>query len=365
MPISPALSAMMCDGMGWFEEADYKRILLTYDRVYYLLPQLTVEFRDVHGSLRNMLFPVRFESAEEFEVQSFRPDDSVRELLIDASRADAADSGFRQDVAQIPPEERLYTWRVVNADGDISGGRSLGLKPEEEVLAHAILLNKFLLAADSAACIPISGKHYIHALLSRKFQRALANVADRVPEALPVALRDKDVRHDAVLQQVVSALVSDEELNHRTYGDILTFKAANRQLFERFSLLTRSLVDAVRTLPSERTFARDVEDLVNTRVWSEKAEVDEALRAAWRTAFSSGAKHVVKGDMFETAVRPGLAGVALGVVPGLTLASLPMAALLGPAVAVASWALLQAVEYFQKRNEAQQHGLYYIMRFTR
>lgn len=34
--LSPALAAMMCDGMGWFSRLDYKRMLLVYDQIYYL-----------------------------------------------------------------------------------------------------------------------------------------------------------------------------------------------------------------------------------------------------------------------------------------------------------------------------------------
>jgi len=34
MDSSPTLSAIMCDGMGWFSDIDYKRMLLTYDEIY-------------------------------------------------------------------------------------------------------------------------------------------------------------------------------------------------------------------------------------------------------------------------------------------------------------------------------------------
>jgi len=54
----------------------------------------------------------------------------------------------------------------------------------------------------------------------------------------------------------------------------------------------------------------------------------------------------------------------LGVVPALTLGSLTMAAVLGPAAAATSWALSEVVDYFAKRTAAREHGLYYIMRFA-
>jgi hypothetical protein len=364
MTVSPVLSAMMCDGMGWFSEADYKRILLAYDQVYYLLPEKTVDFRDVDGNTRTMVFPPRFQATREFVVQAFRPDDSLRELLMVASRADAADSEFAHAVAGIPSGERLYTWRAVNSDGDVTAGGSLGLKRDEDAVAHAVLLNKFLLAADRAGCIPITGKPYIHALLSVKYRRAVSNLAAHLPAVVPLAFRDTDIRHDAVLQRVVSVFVSDEQLSHQTFDDILGFKAANRQLFEKFSILTRSLVNAVKSLPSERTFSRDVEEIISTEVWKKKVEVESELRAAWHDAFKGGLKDSVKSDVFNNAVKAGLGGIALGVVPALTLGSLPMAALLVPAAAATSWALSEAVDYFGKRSAVREHGLYYLMRFV-
>src|SRR2546429_3597837 len=42
----------------------------------------------------------------------------------------------------IPERERMYTWEIVNADGDMTGGASLGLGPGDVKLAHAILDRK-------------------------------------------------------------------------------------------------------------------------------------------------------------------------------------------------------------------------------
>ena len=364
MAVSPVLSAMMCDGMGWFAQTDYKRILLAYDQVYYLLPEETVEFRDIDDGTRTMFFPLRLHHAREFVGHVFKPSGSLRELLMLASRADAADLEFSHAVAEIPSPERLYTWRMANSDGDIMAGRSLGLKRDEDVLAHAVLLNKFLLAADRAGCIPITGKPYIHKLLSVKYKRAVNNLADNLPAALPLGFRDRDIRQDAVLQRVMSVFVTDEELSQRTFADILAFEAAKWQLFERFSLLTRSLVDRIKSLPSERTFSKDVQEIISTELWKRKTEVESDLRAAWRDVFKGGLKDSAKSDVVKNAVMSGLGGIALGVVPALSLGSLTMAAVLGPAAAATSWAVSEAVDYFAKRSAARGHGLYYIMRFA-
>ena len=75
MPISPNLSAIMCDGLGWFNEIDYKRLLLTYNEVYYLLPRNLVQFKDERGKTRSLYFPITEKEDYSFKIYNFTPDD--------------------------------------------------------------------------------------------------------------------------------------------------------------------------------------------------------------------------------------------------------------------------------------------------
>ena len=177
--LSPVLTAMMCDGMGWFSPLDYKRMLLVYDRIYYLLPSRTVEFDDISGARQSVYFPIQFQQSALFEICHDVLETSVRDVLFATAKLDAESERFRAGVASIPVEDRSYTWRVTNADADLGGGSSPALKPDEEVLAHAVLLNKFLLAADRLNCIPITGKPYVHGLIRDKFERAAAPTRPR------------------------------------------------------------------------------------------------------------------------------------------------------------------------------------------
>lgn len=117
-------------------------------------------------------------------------------------------------------------------------------------------------------------------------------------------------------------------------------------------------------MPSERTFSKGVQEIISTELWKRKTEVESDLRAAWRDVFKGGLKDSAKSDVVKNAVMSGLGGIALGVVPALSLGSLTMAAVLGPAAAATSWAVSEAVDYFAKRSAARGHGLYYIMRFA-
>jgi hypothetical protein len=259
--LSPALAAMMCDGMGWFSRLDYKRMLLVYDRIYYLLPSRTVEFEDIGGERQSLYFPIQFQQKALFEVCHDEPERSVLDLIFAAAKLDAESERFPAGVDSIPAEDRLYTWRIANADADLGGGASLALKPSEQALAHAALLNKFLLAADRLNCIPITGKPYIHALITDKFDRTATVIR-------PAQVRA--IRLGPVTARLVAAIIPDDELANRTEQDIVEYKDRNRKLFEQFSYTVQSMMKQVSSLPASADFDRDVQQLLNTEVWRDQ-----------------------------------------------------------------------------------------------
>src|SRR4051812_20616989 len=108
---TPALTALMCDGMGSFSDADYKRMLLAFDQIYYLLPDQLVEFRDEDGRASHLILPQNVED----ETQAFVPttyalDDTRRSLLFRAAQFDLESDGLRSVAAEIPRDELQYTW---------------------------------------------------------------------------------------------------------------------------------------------------------------------------------------------------------------------------------------------------------------
>lgn len=364
MSVTPVLSAIMCDGLGWFSEVDYKRALLVYDEILYLLPTTTFEFRDVTGQPAHLIHPSRLTNAKEFRVHRFRPDDQTRELLRAAAQLDAADSQFTAIVNRIPDGDRLYTWRATNADGDIGGSYSIGLRVDEQVLAHALLLNKFLLAADNAGAVPITGKAYIHHLLGAKYQIAMRSSGQSSSGSTHPFLHRRSVAYDAALQQIVSNFVSDEDLDRRSYLDILEFKATHRSLFERFSLLMRQSIDRIQAVPAGPTFHQEVADLVNTDLWKEKAEVEEHLRSKWQELFGTPAKNFMSSQVFRLGAAATTSGLILGILPALDVGSLSLAALAVPGAVASTWMLERAIDYFHSHHEAFRHGMYYLMRFS-
>lgn len=349
---SPTLSAIMCDGMGWFSEIDYKRMLLLYDEIFYLIPKTLVEFKDISGQRQSMLFPVVYRENPSFKVYYYEPDQTIYDVMFISVKNDISNDKFKEAVKAIPQRERLYTWRVTNADGDLGRGKSLELKPDQDVFAHGILLNKFLLAANHLNCIPITGKPYIRSLISEKYRASIQSLRANRPDLLPPSLKKGTIRLSPAASQIISSIVPDSELEKRTETEILKYKSKNKALFERFSYTIRQFVNKVGSLPFSRDFESEVEELISTEVWREQKAVEQELRSAWENFFKRNIKAVVGG----------LVGV--GITPFLSLGSITIGSVIAAAGAMTPWATSELMKFLDKRKQAQQHGLYYLMKFT-
>lgn len=352
MDISPNLSAIMCDGMGWFSAVDYKRMLLTYDEIYYLLPKDLVPF-NIGGIKQNIYFPVVFREKPSFRIHSFSPDDKLRQLILASAHADLKNPKFADAINTIPQNEKFYTWKVVNADGDVGSGHSLDLDSNQVNLAHAILLNKFLLAANALKSIPITGKPYIHGLISEKYNFGIERLRTEIPNILPPQLRTGAIKHNPVVSKIISALVPDDELEKRSETDIVQFKERNKVLFQRYSHTAREMVNKVSVLPMTSDFDSEVDDLIETEVWKEKSEIEKELRSAWDGLFKSAIKSTVAG----------LIGV--GIVPFLSLGAITLASVATASVAISPWVTSELIDFVETRKKAQEHGLYYLMKFAK
>jgi hypothetical protein len=263
-------------------------------------------------------------------------------LIFTAAMHDIESERFRVVINSIPPEERLYTWRIANADADLGGGVSPALKPDEQALAHATLLNKFLLAADRQGCLPIAGKPYIHGLISEKYLLATGGGSPS---------RSREMRLAPMATRIVAAIVPDEELAKRTDEDIIHYKEKNRKLFEQFSYSIQSMVKQIGSVPPSPDFEKDVQQLLRTEVWRDQVGAETELRAAWE-------------NFFKTALKSAVAGaVAVGITPLLSLGQVTFGALLTGAAAAAPWAVSEALKFLEARGKARQHGLYYLLRF--
>jgi hypothetical protein len=347
MTIEPELTALMCDGMGWFRALDFKRALLVYDRIQYLVPRNLTEFEDVDGERRFMVFPDWIRNRSSFSTVHFDLNAEARSLLEAACQTDLATPEFVEALQSIPQQDQLYTWRVANADAGLGGGQSRGLVPGETARAQSLLLNNFLLAADAMGHVPITGKPYIHQLIGAKYARARSVLRQAQPRTSSPLRADVAGKLDAVSFRLLEAFVSDEELGSKTEEQILEYKERNRNLFRDFSAELLELTAAIGSIPGTEDFEASVRHALQTTVWKKQAEIRADLKGAWQAFFKTGVKVGVS------------ALIGIGVAPLLPVGALVVTA----ASAAGAWLVPDLFETLASFRKARNHGLYYLMGF--
>src|SRR5690349_13020276 len=95
VPDGPALTAMICDGLGWFTSLDFKRALLVFEGIHYLLPEDTLAFRDIDGAERWLMFPQWLYGSKTFSVKHSSIDLEISGRLAECALADGKDPAFR------------------------------------------------------------------------------------------------------------------------------------------------------------------------------------------------------------------------------------------------------------------------------
>ena len=330
--LSPRLGALMCDGMGWFEAIHYKRMLLVFDEVHYLLPGASVSFMDWSGEPAGVRFGLSRDDSFVRRHDILAPVE--RERLVASARELAAVEAFAGAVSGIPRGDQLYTWRVVNCDGSLTAdGRSPGLGRSDVVFAHALLLLKMLHFSDSGGLCPISGQPHMHALLGA------LGAPSRGPRKV-----------GPVVRRLAELFVPDAELRGRTQSEIVAFKRDNADLFDQFSLSVREYSASIAAVPLSPGFEDDIDHLLRTRVYREQQAIQGEMRAAWE-------------QFFKSAVKAGVgAAVALGVSP-VALGDVSLGAALLGGVAALPWLTGELMELAERRRDARSHGLYYLMEF--
>jgi hypothetical protein len=329
---------MMCDGLGWFTPLDFKRTLLVFEKIEYLLPKETVAFRDIDGIERWLIFPQWLYKSRAFSIEHSSVDVDLSARVAQCALADAQDVAFRAAVAEVPASDRLYAWRVASSDATFSPILVDLPRDDGEVVAHALLLNRFLVSADLSGQMPISGRSHIRRLLATKLATAPSASGLRpatTAKVQPISLA------------LVEAFVADDDLDQATEAQICAYKEANSELFRQFTSEVIQISNAIKELPLDQQFEAALKELQMTDLWRRRNDIAADLRDAWTSFFKTAAKGTAA------------ALLGLGVIPGMPLSAIALTA----ASASATWAIPDLIELLARRRKVRRHGMYYLMNF--
>jgi hypothetical protein len=262
------LTASMLDGFGWFPEERYRRTLLLFDNIRYVLPDY----------VSGLMAPPWVYGRPDFEPVEHRSDSSdVRERL-ERAELGARDVGFQQAFEAVPDDDAAYALRVVAADRELRfDSRSL---VEEPIVAVSYLAEKLLDHCHVSGSIPVVGQDYASRILAFKSAQRLGGP----PSSGDILTGQQATALHTVAAGLSYTFVSDADLLATSPERILQYKTSNRELLERHQMHLVSVAQRFAELSSDDgRFATEMVAL-RQQALSDRMTMEHDAWQAWRSA---------------------------------------------------------------------------------
>ena len=327
----------MLDGFGWFPQERYRRTLLLFDSIQYVLPTY----------VSGLMAPPWVYNQADFEAVEYQSDARrVRERL-ECAEIDAHGVGFRRLFESVPEDDAAYALNIVTSDRAMR----LGNRPliQEPIVAVSYLAEKLLDQCAANGRVPVVGQDYAATILAFKSARRLVTPANSsavltVPQA--TALNN-------VAAGLSYAFVSDSVLRRTTTQRILEFKASNRELLERHQMHLISVAQRFAEIaPDDARFAIEMMAL-RQQALAERMAMERDAREAWRSAGLQLAEKglLVAGGGMLTALS------LIGTKSLVEVAATTLPAMLG----AAAFAGVQALKAWDKTRKVRTVAISYLV----
>ncbi len=265
------IEAVMIDGFGWFDEADYRRSWLFFDDVYYVLPAET------RGPV---FYPPQLQNRPDFRLARTETGSRDAEIIARAADIDVSDEELRSNIDDVPARDARYAAMVVSSDAELDESVRERARAQPS-FAIAYLANKLLYVAARDGRVPIVGRRYASEILKTKLVRRTAPAPATTP---PAAFSTGDGSSAASLAAGLSlAFVDDARLRSVEFEKLVRFKASHRGLLGRHQIHLVQTAQAFRSIPD----TPDLDDRVRAlraEALGRRAELDLEAESAWRTA---------------------------------------------------------------------------------
>jgi len=331
------LTASMLDGFGWFPEERYRRTLLLFDGMRYVLPSY----------VKGLMAPPWVYSQPDFEAVEHGSDtESVRSRRERAER-DANDQAFRCFFQTIPEEDASYALNVVSSDRELRSENRPVI--QEPTVAVSYLAEKLLDYCDANGCVPVVGQDYAANILAFKSARRLVT-----PLSTGAVFNlQQATALNTVAAGLSYAFLSDSDLKRTTKEKILRYKADHRELLERHHLHLVSVAQRFAELSADDAAFTTELLALRQQALAERMTMEQEAREAWRSA---GLELAEKSLL----VAGGGLITALGLIGTKSLADLAATAL-PAAVGAATVVAAQGLKAWNQSKKARTVAISYLV----
>lgn len=224
---------------------------------------------------------------------------------------------------------------------------------------YSVNTNLALLLAQLHDVVPVTDDPAAVQLLNLKYLRAKGAAhpeAGEISGGSVIARRTPEYfrKYNIVGVNVVEALVPHDDMTQRSFKEILDFRQAERESFERFQTYLRELVAQIESEPWSASLETEVIRMLDSKVIPASVKIRDEMTSAYEKMFGGVIKKTA------ATVTPTLAAsVFSGLSPGQVL-TLSCAAVAG----ALSISLPDLTDLWQEGRQNKRNGLSFLVRFA-
>ncbi|MCZ7567040.1 MAG: hypothetical protein M5U01_00375 [Ardenticatenaceae bacterium] len=219
---------------------------------------------------------------------------------------------------------------------------------------YSVNINHALLISESNDLALLTDDINALALLNLKYARAKSLAQDApVPSPL-IARRTPEYlqKYSLLSINVIESLLPNDDLDRRSFQELIRFKESNRETVDRFRSYLFELTSQIDSEPWSPVLEKDILSLIDTKVMPEVMNVRDDLRAAYEKMFGSIVKNIT-ATLTPTLIASVLTGLSSGQI--LTLSTAAVAGAL-------SITIPEIVELWQDRRKIKRNGLSFLLK---
>jgi len=209
-------------------------------------------------------------------------------------------------------------------------------------------LQDLVLVTDDSDALRLLNLKYTRA---KKVKKDVARTGSMVIKRSPEYLQ----KYSILGINVAEALLPNNQLEQRSFKELVRFKKNEGEAFERFKGFLFELVSQVESEPWTEELEKEIIKLIDSKVLPESQKTRDQLTTAYEKMFGSLIQKVA-ATITPTLAASFLAGLSSGQI--LTLSTAAVAGAL-------SIALPEILELWKDKKENKRNGLSFLLRFTR
>jgi hypothetical protein len=221
-------------------------------------------------------------------------------------------------------------------------------------IGMAATINQAILTSGLRGLVPVSDSSVSLNLLRLKYERALRSASEGGSRTVPGNLLKSDYA-SAIARvgfEILRSTIPDEELEKRTYGELIHYRSESADLLARFQVQLNQICSQVRSSSWDNSFEVEIKRLLDKEVIPQITKLRDDLTTVYEKMFGSILAAAIK------AVSPTL---VLSAFPGLSLSEILVWGL-SVGAGLSAISIEPLIEAWRRERELSRNGVAWLIK---